>query len=95
MTITKTREKLTTLSGSLQGNDTIAVTSRGQEVLALMRWDLYEAISETLEILGDPALMRQLKQSLREAKEGKLLSLAEVKKDLGNYARDNIHKNRR
>ena len=95
LTITKAREKLTTLSGSLQGNDTIAVTSRGREVLALMRWDLYESISETLDILGDPVLMRQLKQSIEEAKAGKLLSLSKVKKDLGIYERDKIHKNRR
>ena len=59
------------------------VTSRGKWVLAVMSWDKYDVIRETMSILGDPALMRSLKRSLREARTGSLVPLAKVAKDLG------------
>ncbi len=69
--------------GTLKTSDTIAVTSRGKRVLAVMSWQKYDVIRETMSILGDPALMRSLKRSLREARTGSLVSLAKVAKDLG------------
>ncbi|OHD74393.1 MAG: hypothetical protein A2177_15135 [Spirochaetes bacterium RBG_13_68_11] len=83
MPISRTRDKLTTLPGTLKTSDTIAVTSRGKRVLAVMSWKKYDVIRETMSILGDPALMRSLKRSLREARTGSLVSLAKVAKDLG------------
>ena len=68
MKITETRKKLTSMHEDLRGNETIAVTNR---------WEKYEAIRETLMILGDPRLMKKLRQSLRESKAGKLIPLAD------------------
>jgi PHD/YefM family antitoxin component YafN of YafNO toxin-antitoxin module len=83
MPISRTRDKLTTFPSTLKTSDTIAVTSRGKRVLAVMSWQKYDVIRETMSILGDPALMRSLKRSLREARTGSLVSLAKVAKDLG------------
>ena len=83
--ISEARKGLTTMHRHLKDNETVAVTSNGLEVLALMRWELYESISETLEILSDPTLMRELKRSIREARAGKLVPLAKVKKGVARY----------
>lgn len=60
----------------------IAVTRRGRPVLALMPWELYESIVETLEILGDEELMKQLRQGIRDAAAGRTIPWEKVKKDL-------------
>ena len=78
--ITKTREQLSMLHAELSRDPelTIAVTNRGQPVLALLNWDLYESIVETLEILSDEDLMANLRRSIREIKEGKLIAFEEA-----------------
>jgi antitoxin YefM len=52
-------------------------------VLAILPWELYESIVETLEILGDEEQMAELRQSIQEAAEGKGESWEAVKKELG------------
>lgn len=60
----------------------IAVTRRGKPVLALMPWELYESIVETLEILGDEELMKALRRGIREIQAGKGIPWEKVKEDL-------------
>ena len=81
MTISDARKKLTSLD--LNREETVAVTSRGRRVYALMPWDLYESLSETLDILGDPELFEQLQKSMLEADQGELVSHEEVMRELG------------
>jgi hypothetical protein len=47
-----------------------------------MTWQHYEAILESLEILGDANLMNNLRQGLAEAKSGQGLDWESVKLDL-------------
>jgi PHD/YefM family antitoxin component YafN of YafNO toxin-antitoxin module len=71
------RRKLTSLPEELEGrmeDNAVAVTRRGKPVLAIMSWELFEAIYETLEIMGDEQLMTSLRQGIREAREGKTVS---------------------
>src|SRR5438105_1911773 len=42
----------------------VTITRRGQPVLAVLPWEFYESIVETLEILGDPELVATLRASL-------------------------------
>ena len=49
----------------------VTVTRRGKPVLALMSWELYEAILETLEVVSDRDLMAATKKGLQEIREGK------------------------
>ena len=82
--ISKARNNLATLADSLSEDyRAIALTRRGKPVLALMTWDLYEAIEETLEIMGDEDLMSALRQGIGEATEGKVTPWETVKKELG------------
>ena len=80
MNITQVRNKLTSIHNDLR--ETVTVTSRGKPVLALMNYEMYEALFETFAILSDPDLMKQLRKGIQQAKEGKLIPLEEVEKEL-------------
>jgi PHD/YefM family antitoxin component YafN of YafNO toxin-antitoxin module len=60
----------------------IAVTRRGEPVLAILPWALYESIMETLEILSDEELMAALRQSIKEVSEGKTVAWNRAKQEL-------------
>ena len=84
LSISEARNHLTQLAEELQKDPgAIEVTNRGNPVLAILPWDIYEAMEETVEILGDERLQRSLQNSLREMREGKLIPWEKVKKDLG------------
>jgi antitoxin YefM len=68
------RRELTKLPEMLEANPaTVAVTRRGKPVLAIMTWEDYQSILETLEILGDNKAVEQLSRSIQEVKEGKTI----------------------
>jgi antitoxin YefM len=82
--ITEARHALTSLPERL-GEDmgAVAVTRRGKPVLAVMRWELYEALTETLEIMGDEELMTALRRGIKEAEEGKGIPWEQARRELG------------
>ena len=61
----------------------LAVTRRNKEVMAVMSWELYEGLLETLEVLSDPKLMDHLKQGIEDVKAGRVHSLSEAYERLG------------
>jgi PHD/YefM family antitoxin component YafN of YafNO toxin-antitoxin module len=61
----------------------LAVTRGGKKVLAVMTWDDYEAMEETLEILSDKDAMASIRRGKRQAQSGKLLSAESVRRSLG------------
>ena len=82
--ITEARHALTSLPKRLaEDPSTVAITRRGKPVLAVMPWDLYESIVETLEIMGDDDLMAALRQGIKEIEAGKGVSWEKVKRELG------------
>jgi len=85
MPIIEARNRLTALPEELErepGTGAVAVTRRGKPVLALMSWELYESIVETLEILGDEEMMSLLRKSIREAAKGKTVPWEQARKRL-------------
>jgi prevent-host-death family protein len=84
--IIEARNRLTKLPEELERKPetgAIAITRRGKPVLAVMSWDLYESITETMEILGDEKQMAALRRGIREIAEGKGIPWSKVKKNLG------------
>ncbi len=74
------RRELTKLPEKLVANPaTVVVTRRGKPVLAIMTWEDYQAILETLEILADDEAVERLRRSVKEVKEGKLIPWEEAK----------------
>ena len=83
LSISQARSQLTRLASQLQTDkDAVEVTSRGKPVLAILSWDLYESLEETIEILDDESLAAALKKSIAEVKQGRLIPWAKAKKDL-------------
>ncbi|MFW6180632.1 MAG: type II toxin-antitoxin system Phd/YefM family antitoxin [Spirochaetota bacterium] len=83
LNITEARERLLTLVDTLTSeNSTAIIRKRGKPVLALLPYELYESIEETLEIMGDSELMGQLRQSVKEIEEGRYLTQEEVEKSI-------------
>ncbi len=81
--ITEARAKLTQIANDLAGSqDTVTVTNRGKPMMTLIGYEMYESIIESLEIMSDPELMAQLRQSLREARSGDVIDLDEVEREL-------------
>ena len=65
-------------------NRAVALTRRGKPVLALMPWELFQSVIETLEIMGDAEMMDALRQGIQDVQEGNIVSLDEVKAEVGN-----------
>lgn len=83
LTITEAREQLTSLPEELDRHPgAVAVTRRGKPVLAVMPWDVYESIIETLEIMGDEALMADLRQAIQEVSAGEAIDWERALKEL-------------
>jgi prevent-host-death family protein len=83
MPIAQARSKLTSLPRQLHDRDTVTITSRGKPVLAVIPWELFESITETLEIMGDSDLMKLVRQGVKELKQGKGISWNTAKKQIG------------
>ena len=81
--ITEARNKFMQLPDHASKHQVFAVTRRNKEVMAVMSWELYEGLLETLEILSDATLMKQLKAGVDDVKAGRTHSLEEAYERLG------------
>jgi antitoxin YefM len=78
------RRELTKLPETLGADPaTVAVTRRVKPVLAIMTWEDYQTILETLEILGDEAAVEGLRRSIKEVRAGKQIPWRKAKARLG------------
>lgn len=83
VSMSEARNELTSMPELLEKkHGTVAITRRGKPVLALMPWDLYEAIIETLEVLGDEKMMAALQKGIKEIAAGRGISWEKAKQEL-------------
>jgi antitoxin YefM len=88
LSISEAREQLTRLPDELaQSRETVTVTRHNQPVLAILPWELYEAILETLEVMSDPEAMAALRQSIQDIAVGRTISLENLEAELGTKGR--------
>ena len=67
------------VTGVEEHDEEIIVTRRGKPAAVLVNYAEYERLKETLDVLSDPELMRQIRSSLQfYAKGGKGLSFEVV-----------------
>lgn len=84
--IIEAKERLISLPEELEQDKelgAIAITRQGKPVLAVMTWELYESLIETLEIMSDPEAMAAFHQGVKEMKEGKIIPLEQIKAEFG------------
>ncbi|MBF0123350.1 MAG: type II toxin-antitoxin system Phd/YefM family antitoxin [Candidatus Omnitrophica bacterium] len=63
--------------------DRFIITRHGRPEAVLMSQEDYESIMETIEILSNPELVREIREGIKEADAGKTIPWEKVKKDLG------------
>lgn len=86
LTITQARLQLLNLPAMLAKDKevkSVTVTKHGKPVLAIVDWDLFESVMETLEIMGSPQLLMDLRRGLAEASAGKTSAWGKARKRLG------------
>ncbi|HPA66423.1 MAG TPA: type II toxin-antitoxin system Phd/YefM family antitoxin [Caldisericia bacterium] len=81
--ISNARSRLTRLPEEVsRRNSVMRITSNRQPVLALLSWELFDAMVETLELLADTELMAMLAKSEGEIQKGKAISWEDAKAEL-------------
>jgi len=86
LTMEQARAALTRLPEQLMTDHdeaALIVTRRGKPVLAVMAWETYETMVETLEILNDPEQAAQLRQGLQDIANGQSRSWDDIKAKRG------------
>ena len=82
--ISEIREQITRLPEQFEHEpEAVTVTRHGKPVMAILPWELYESIMETLEIMGDAELMAAFRQGVKDMEEGRIKPLDYVLKELG------------
>lgn len=77
--ITQAKAKLLDMVRQLSDtNDTIAITKNGVPEAVMLSMKKFEGILETIDILSDSEMMRQIYRSADDIKEGKLVDLDEA-----------------
>jgi antitoxin YefM len=77
--ITQAKAKLLDMVRQLSDtNDTIAITKNGVPEAVLLSMKKFEGFLETIDILSDSEMMKQLRGSAADIKEGKLVDLDEA-----------------
>ena len=84
ITITEGRKELFKIAEEVQKPDTQYIfTIEGKPGVVLMSADEYDSLMETMEILSNPEIMRDIRQAEEDYKKGRYTSWEEVKKELG------------
>ena len=82
LTISEAQQQLPELSEQLTDEPTI-ITKEGKPVMITFSIEQFESLMETIEIISDKKIMEDLQQGIKEAKEGKIVSLESLKDELG------------
>jgi len=64
--------------------DRYIVIKRGKPVAVMLSPDDYEGLLETIDILSDKETVSRIKKAKREIKEGKTISLEELRRKIEN-----------
>ena len=80
--VTKVKRELLEILKSMEEDyATVTVTRNGEPVGIIMTPDRYEALLETIDILGDNKILQALKSSHKDFKSGRVYTHDEVWKD--------------
>lgn len=85
MTLTEARNQLLKVAEEMERrpDQVVEVVKRGKKVMTLLSAEVYEAIVETLEVIGDEAAFAKLRRALREIEAGKGISWNDAREELG------------
>ena len=80
--VTKVKRELLDILKSMEEEySTITMTRNGEPVGVMMTPDRYEALLETIEILGDNKILQTIRASQKDFKSGRVYTHAEAWQD--------------
>ena len=82
ISITEARHRFLEIADHLANHPeegALVVTKRGKPFLALLSYEFYETLQETLEIVGDRDMMSQFRQSVAEVADGMATPLERIR----------------
>jgi antitoxin YefM len=83
ITLKALRPELPRVADAIESRlDRYVVTRRGQPVMMLISPEDYEGLLETIEILSDKGAAKRIRKAWKEARAGKTISLAALRKRL-------------
>ena len=75
ITYTAVRENLaSTMDRVCEDHDTVVITRNRDQAVVMMSLEDYESLQETAYLMRSPANARRLLKSIRESKQGKLIT---------------------
>ena len=81
--VTEAREKLTELVDEVNNKfEQIEITKNGKPRAVIMSADEFDGWKETMEVLSDQQLMKDIKEAEKDFKEGRTITLEQLKTDL-------------
>lgn len=81
---TEARARLSELLDELETrHEHVIITRNGRPAAVLVSAEEQEVLEETLEVLQDEELLRALRESEEDVRSGRLISLREVRLELG------------
>ncbi|ABW34949.1 prevent-host-death family protein (plasmid) [Deinococcus geothermalis DSM 11300] len=78
LTISEARKQLLEMPDTLQ-EEPVIITRHGKPVMAALSYEQFESLAETLDLLGEPAFIADLRESVTQAERGERVSLADVR----------------
>lgn len=82
--IGEARTRLAEISQAFERNPKkrpLRITKRGKPTLTVMSCELYDSLMETMEILSDRELMKDIRKAEREIEEGRSVEWNEIRKE--------------
>ena len=85
MTLTEARNQLLKVAEEMERrpDQVVEIVKRGKKVMTLLSAEVYEALVETLEVVGDEAALAKLRRALREIEGRKGMSWSKAREELG------------
>ena len=63
-------------------NDVVQITQHNKPAAAVLSWEAYESLIETLEILSDPEMMEAIRQGEIDIEKGDVIDWEDFKRTL-------------
>jgi len=83
MNMAEARKKITKFEDEFTDEEKIiSVTKHNKPILAVMPWEFYETLMETIEVISDQELLSQLKVSIKQLSKGETISWKKAKEEL-------------
>ena len=83
LTATEARNSFANLIKEAE-KDVVQITQHNRPAVAVMSWELYESLIETLEILSEPETLKSVQRGEKDFTEGRVTDWEKVKKRLAN-----------